>query len=670
MVGAGHHGAARQPARPPRRGAGAGRRAFVAAEGAPPAERLDAELIAAEALLLGHRAGRRARAHRRRGRPHQSAHHARRLGRVPARARPVARARGPAQRGLSRHRAERERVRAGGRALSGGGQPLRARPAGARGRRAVDRRSPPDRSPRRVPRARVASRPRRSGDRRWPSRRRAARASISAHPPTPTTRWCSGWSTPRCCPTCWRTNSCMAVREAVLADVAVVFVTPPAGELRLVACAGGDSNAARTLATAAATGQRLRRAADRGAPARHRSRGPAHAGRGVGAAVERPGPAARAHDGGRGAAGLRPVRGARASRRPPASSPASARSSRCSRASSARRRRCSASSSRCSACRATTSPCSSPARAAPARSWWRAPFTSARCAAPPPSCPTTARPPRANSPTASCSAIGAARSPARSTISPGSSAPPPAARSSSTRSAICRSTCSPSCCASSSRARSCRSATPSPSTSTCACVAATNADLEQRVSEGKFREDLYYRLSVIRIHIPPLRQRRDEIPHMATFFLREAADRLGKPDVQLSPEVLSLFASYWWPGNVRQLRNEVQRAVALAAPGQHGRSRSISRPISPPRRRVGPDGAPQQRRRSPPAAGRPDAGESGRRGGTRPDRRDAGQERRQHRRIGSHPRTDPARAVSEAQAARPGSQLVLKIEYSVSISKV
>ncbi|MEZ5420195.1 MAG: sigma 54-interacting transcriptional regulator [Vicinamibacterales bacterium] len=98
-------------------------------------------------------------------------------------------------------------------------------------------------------------------------------------------------------------------------------------------------------------------------------------------------------------------------------------------------------------------------------------------------------------------------------------------------------------------------------------LAATNADLEQRVSEGKFREDLYYRLSVIRIHIPPLRQRRDEIPHLATFFLREAADRLGKPDVGLSPEVLSHFASYWWPGNVRQLRNEVQRVVALAAPG-------------------------------------------------------------------------------------------------------
>jgi DNA-binding NtrC family response regulator len=98
-------------------------------------------------------------------------------------------------------------------------------------------------------------------------------------------------------------------------------------------------------------------------------------------------------------------------------------------------------------------------------------------------------------------------------------------------------------------------------------IAATNADLEQRVSEGKFREDLYYRLSVIRIHVPPLRQRREEIPHLSTYFLREASDRLAKPDMQLSSQVLDLFARYWWPGNVRQLRNEVQRAVAMAPPG-------------------------------------------------------------------------------------------------------
>src|SRR5262249_11262890 len=98
-------------------------------------------------------------------------------------------------------------------------------------------------------------------------------------------------------------------------------------------------------------------------------------------------------------------------------------------------------------------------------------------------------------------------------------------------------------------------------------LAATNADLEQRVAEGKFREDLYYRLSVIRIHVPPLRERREGIPHLSTFFLREALERLGKPDVNLSSETLDVFSQYWWPGNVRQLKNEIQRAVALSAPG-------------------------------------------------------------------------------------------------------
>jgi DNA-binding NtrC family response regulator len=98
-------------------------------------------------------------------------------------------------------------------------------------------------------------------------------------------------------------------------------------------------------------------------------------------------------------------------------------------------------------------------------------------------------------------------------------------------------------------------------------LAATNADLEQRVAEGKFREDLYYRLSVIRIHVPPLRDRREEIPHLSTFFLREALERLGKPDIQLSSQALEAFSQYWWPGNVRQLKNEIQRAVAMSAPG-------------------------------------------------------------------------------------------------------
>jgi hydrogenase-4 transcriptional activator len=97
-------------------------------------------------------------------------------------------------------------------------------------------------------------------------------------------------------------------------------------------------------------------------------------------------------------------------------------------------------------------------------------------------------------------------------------------------------------------------------------VAATNVDLESRVSEGRFREDLFYRLSVIHMHVPPLRERREEIPHLSTFFLREACDRLGKPGVRLGADTLDLFDTFPWPGNVRQLRNEVQRAVAMAPP--------------------------------------------------------------------------------------------------------
>jgi DNA-binding NtrC family response regulator/tetratricopeptide (TPR) repeat protein len=98
-------------------------------------------------------------------------------------------------------------------------------------------------------------------------------------------------------------------------------------------------------------------------------------------------------------------------------------------------------------------------------------------------------------------------------------------------------------------------------------IAATNVDLEQRVADGQYREDLYYRLSVIRLHVPPLRERREEIPHLSSLFLREASERLGKPDTHLGSDALELLVQYWWPGNVRQLRNEIQRAVALGAEG-------------------------------------------------------------------------------------------------------
>ncbi len=123
-------------------------------------------------------------------------------------------------------------------------------------------------------------------------------------------------------------------------------------------------------------------------------------------------------------------------------------------------------------------------------------------------------------------------------------------------------------------------------------IAATNADLEQRVAEGTFREDLYYRLTVIRIHVPPLRERREEIPHLCALFLRDACERLGKPGVELSEETLDAFSQHWWPGNVRQLRNEIQRAVALSGPDGLVRAEHLSPGFAALERRPGMEPAP------------------------------------------------------------------------------
>jgi DNA-binding NtrC family response regulator len=96
-------------------------------------------------------------------------------------------------------------------------------------------------------------------------------------------------------------------------------------------------------------------------------------------------------------------------------------------------------------------------------------------------------------------------------------------------------------------------------------VAATNRDLERSVREGSFRQDLYYRLNVIRIAVPPLRDRREDIPLLAAHVLRDVATR-GGPLRRLSPEALAALMSYAWPGNVRELENVLER-LALAATG-------------------------------------------------------------------------------------------------------
>jgi len=94
-------------------------------------------------------------------------------------------------------------------------------------------------------------------------------------------------------------------------------------------------------------------------------------------------------------------------------------------------------------------------------------------------------------------------------------------------------------------------------------VAATNRDLESAVSDGRFREDLFFRLNVVCITLPPLRQRRDEIPVLTEFFLRKYAEHYNRPAPQLAHDTLRLFEEYAWPGNVRELENAVKRAVIL-----------------------------------------------------------------------------------------------------------
>jgi DNA-binding NtrC family response regulator len=103
-------------------------------------------------------------------------------------------------------------------------------------------------------------------------------------------------------------------------------------------------------------------------------------------------------------------------------------------------------------------------------------------------------------------------------------------------------------------------------------VAATNTDLKQAVEEGSFREDLFYRLNVIAINLPPLRDRREDVLPLAQHFIRKyAAENNRQIEDQISPEVLSILEAYHWPGNVRELENVIERAVIIA------RTRQIER---------------------------------------------------------------------------------------------
>src|ERR1700676_3796811 len=99
-------------------------------------------------------------------------------------------------------------------------------------------------------------------------------------------------------------------------------------------------------------------------------------------------------------------------------------------------------------------------------------------------------------------------------------------------------------------------------------IAATNKDFEREIAEGRFREDLYYRLSVIPVQLPPLRERREDIPLLVRHFLERFRKAMEKPIEGISPEAMSRLESYDWPGNVRELENTMERAVALEASGE------------------------------------------------------------------------------------------------------
>jgi DNA-binding NtrC family response regulator len=95
-------------------------------------------------------------------------------------------------------------------------------------------------------------------------------------------------------------------------------------------------------------------------------------------------------------------------------------------------------------------------------------------------------------------------------------------------------------------------------------IAATNKSLQKQVREGRFREDLFYRLNVVRMNLPPLRERREDIELLAQHFLDTFSTKYHKFHLQFSPEVTANFGAYDWPGNIRELKNCVERAVILA----------------------------------------------------------------------------------------------------------
>jgi DNA-binding NtrC family response regulator len=115
-------------------------------------------------------------------------------------------------------------------------------------------------------------------------------------------------------------------------------------------------------------------------------------------------------------------------------------------------------------------------------------------------------------------------------------------------------------------------------------IAATNANLDHLVGQGRFREDLFYRINVIRFQLPPLRERREEIPALARHFLQRSAEEFRKGRLRLSDETMEYLLLHAWPGNVRQLANEIRRMAALSEPDRILEPASLSADVQASRR--------------------------------------------------------------------------------------
>jgi DNA-binding NtrC family response regulator len=117
-------------------------------------------------------------------------------------------------------------------------------------------------------------------------------------------------------------------------------------------------------------------------------------------------------------------------------------------------------------------------------------------------------------------------------------------------------------------------------------IAATNRDLTAEIHAGRFREDLFYRLNAVRLRLPPLRERREEIPPLIDHYLQKFSDEQRKGRLGLDDETLEYLVLYSWPGNVRQLVNEISRVVAFADPDSTVRPSLLSPEIQASRRTV------------------------------------------------------------------------------------